>query len=101
MNNKNSDVLIEGLGNDDDSSPDGDCPGRRGSGSSSQYSGSQSAAGGCMEPGETKIVHHFHFTMWNDYGIPTDTSSFWSFMDTAMSYHDMPECPVLVHCRLG
>ncbi|XP_075243786.1 uncharacterized protein LOC142338038, partial [Convolutriloba macropyga] len=71
--------------------------------SSRSSSTSSANGGGASEPGETKVVHHFHFTMWNDYGIPTDTSSFWSFMDTAMAYHDSPspQSPVLVHCRAG
>ncbi|XP_063722951.1 uncharacterized protein LOC134851006 isoform X3 [Symsagittifera roscoffensis] len=77
---------------------------RNSNNSQSDSSSTSSGAGqdqNMSEPGETKIVHHFHFTMWNDYGIPTDTSSFWSFMDTAMAYHESVHAPVLVHCRAG
>eukprot|EP00117_Sycon_ciliatum_P015954 scpid23947/ scgid15590/ Receptor-type tyrosine-protein phosphatase R; Ch-1PTPase; NC-PTPCOM1; Protein-tyrosine phosphatase PCPTP1 len=49
---------------------------------------------------ETRVVRHFWFKAWPDFGIPLYTDQVLSFIDTVMDAN-VDDAPVIIHCSAG
>lgn len=49
----------------------------------------------------TKLIRHFHYTVWPDHGVPETTQSLIQFVRTVRDYiNRTPDTgPTVVHCR--
>ena len=49
--------------------------------------------------GETRAVHHLHFTSWPDHGVPITATALLNFRRKVRSYDNVATGPMIVHCR--
>ncbi|KAJ8013427.1 hypothetical protein DPEC_G00053150 [Dallia pectoralis] len=55
------------------------------------------------ETGETREIHHFHYTTWPDFGVPESPASFLNFLVTVRESGSLgiEHGPAVVHCSAG
>ncbi|TRY58173.1 hypothetical protein DNTS_017297 [Danionella cerebrum] len=53
--------------------------------------------------GETREIHHFHYTTWPDFGVPESPASFLNFLFKVRESGtlEMEQGPAVVHCSAG
>ena len=54
-----------------------------------------------LQTEETRVVLHFHYTKWPDFGVPKTADDFLKFLDSvrASGVLDEDVGPCVVHCR--
>jgi len=49
----------------------------------------------------SRVVWHYHYTGWPDFGIPDDTCDIRRFLEKLPKLREFENSPVIVHCSAG
>ncbi|CAD5209758.1 unnamed protein product [Bursaphelenchus xylophilus] len=50
---------------------------------------------------EDKLVQHFQYTTWPDFGVPENVKEFLDFVEAVRDYDDEVDSPIICHCSAG
>ncbi|XP_058033011.1 tyrosine-protein phosphatase non-receptor type 2 isoform X3 [Ahaetulla prasina] len=57
----------------------------------------------CIDTGESRIIFHFHYTTWPDFGVPESPASFLNFLFKVRESGSLSSehGPAVIHCSAG